>query len=394
MPRVLSVVALAASFLACSTGTSTSGASTSTDASAPEGSFCRGGEPVSGVTAPEGFCVRRFAEVGEPRALIFAPNGDLLVSAPSATAPGGATGGPAAILVLADDDRDGRAEPFTFAAGLPDVQGVALGGGYLYFTSRQTVWRTPFSMGQRSETGPREDLGMPARFGTGGRWTHGLARSVGGRLFTSRGEYGTCGANPGGEISRIDPAGATVIASGFRNPMYLRCHPTDEVCAATELGEDLTTGAREKLVVLRPESDYGYPCCFTKDLAVAGESAAACSATQPADAEFPLGDTPFGFDWERGAWQAPFQGALFVALHGSFYSNPRWQGARIVFANVDPQTRAPTEPWRDFLLGFGPEGTQLERPADVAFSGDGRMFFADDQGGAVYWIAPLTLMRP
>jgi hypothetical protein len=25
--------------------------------------------------------------------------------------------------------------------------------------------------------------------------------------------------------------------------MYLRCHATDEVCAATELGEDLAPGA-------------------------------------------------------------------------------------------------------------------------------------------------------
>jgi len=39
-------------------------------------------------------------------------------------------------------------------------------------------------------------------------------------------------------------------------------------------------------------------------------------------------------------------------------------------------------------------GSVLDRPSEVAFAPDGRMFFADDQGGGVYWIAPLVLARP
>ena len=55
---------------------------------------------------------------------------------------------------------------------------------------------------------------------------------------------------PGGEISSVGAGGAlTTIAAGFRNPMYMRCHPTDEVCAAMELGEDFAAGAREKMVL-------------------------------------------------------------------------------------------------------------------------------------------------
>lgn len=187
---------------------------------------------------------------------------------------------------------------------------------------------------------------------------------------------------------------ATPIAAGFRNPMYLRCHAKDEVCAATELGEDLMPGAREKLVLLRAQTDYGYPCCYSAGASVAGTVDGACDSVALEDSSFPLSDTPFGLDWERDLWPAPFRGSLFVALHGSFYSSPPWQGARIVFANVDPLTRAPTEGWRDFLLGFGPQGTPLERPADVLFAPDGRMFFADDQGGAIYWMAPLDLEAP
>lgn len=212
--------------------------------------------------------------------------------------------------------------------------------------------------------------------------------------MASRGEYGTCGVGAGGEISGVSMGAATVLATGFRNPMYMRCHARDEICAAAELGEDQTPGAREKLVLLRPQTSYGYPCCFTRDMGVSIAAPGACATIQTEDAEFRLSDTPFGLDWERDLWPEPYTSSLFVALHGSFYSNPPWQGARIVFAKVDTRTRAPVEGWRDFLLGFGPQGSPLERPADIAFAPDGRLFFADDQGGAVYWMAPLSLKRP
>src|SRR5207253_829528 len=156
----------------------------------------------------------------------------------------------------------------------------------LYFTSQATVWRTSYVAGQRREAATRDDLGMPPTFRTGGRWTHGLARSVGGKLFTARGEYGTCGANPGGEISQIDFGMMNVVAKGFRNPLYLRCHFRDELCAATELGEDQTPGAREKLVALRPGTDYGYPCCFTAQKPVQLARPGACDPVMVEDASF------------------------------------------------------------------------------------------------------------
>jgi glucose/arabinose dehydrogenase len=66
----------------------------------------------------------------------------------------------------------------------------------------------------------------------------------------------------------------------------------------------------------------------------------------------------------------------------------------LVFARVDPATHMPIEGWRDFVGGFGPGGFALERPSDVAFAPDGRLFFADDEGGGVYWVTPSNLGRP
>jgi glucose/arabinose dehydrogenase len=120
-------------------------------------------------------------------------------------------------------------------------------------------------------------------------------------------------------------------------------------------------------------------------------SAAACASVTKEDAEFKLSDTPFGFDWERSAWPAPYRGGLFVALHGSFYA--AWAGASIVYARTDPNTHLPAEGWHDFLTGFG-IGKTLNRPSDVAFAPDGRMFFSDDHAGVVYWVAPDSLRMP
>lgn len=366
------------------------------DAAAPPPSACDlPGEDVSGAVLPAGFCIRRFATLGTPRTLLFAPNGDLIVGAPSTATAGGASGGPGQILVLSDDDHDGIAERHVFASDVPDVHGIALGDGYLYFTTTGSVFRTPFAPGQRLETpGAREDLMVPDAFFNGGRWTHGLARSPGGHLYVTRAEYATCGGPGGGEIGEVGTLATTTgmvtsVAKGFRNPMYMRCHPTDEVCAATELGEDLTTGAKEKLIYLGAGTDYGYPCCFGAAAPISAAAAPTmCGQVTAEEASFTLGDTPFGFDWERGGWPAPYRNGIFVARHGSFYTAPAWQGAAIVVAATDPVTHKPTEAWRSFLGGFGPGGSPLERPADVAFSQDGRLFFADDQGGAIYWIAP------
>jgi glucose/arabinose dehydrogenase len=378
------------------------------DANVTDAQWCGRGTDVTGAKPADGFCLKSFAAITEARGIVFAPNGDLFVAAPSESAPGGANGGAGAIILLADDDHDGVADaPHLFLTKLDangtrptEVHGLALGGGYLYFTTKATVWRISYTDGQREAMGYPEDLGLPATYGTGGRWTHGLARSIGGTIYTSRGAYGMCGTPtvPGGDISTIGTAGALdLVATGFRNPMYMRCHRVDDVCAAMELGEDQTPGATEKMLILRPSTDYGFPCCMTKGKAfnsATTDQATMCNDVTKEDASFPLSNTPFGFDWEPGMWPAPYTNGVFVALHGSAYSSPPWKGAAIVFAPTDPQTHTPVQDWQIFQDGFGSGGSALDRPSDITFSADGRMFIADDTSGNIFWMAPVTLAAP
>lgn len=381
------------------------------DAGVPR-DFCRSGRAVPGLVAPAGFCVRKYSDVRLTRVMAVAPNGDLFVAAPARASATGLAGGPGAIVVLSDDEGDGTIEQRMFATGLADVHGLVFAAGYLYFTNGATVVRTPYRAGQREETaGAREFViggmvpdgmgGMRVdpesiRFGIGGRDTHGMARSPSGTIYVTRGEYSSCSVGPGGvraagtgEVYRLGMRSLERALYGFRNPMYARCHFSRELCMVAELGEDQTTGAIEKLLVITPsESWFGYPCCYQRGVgpqAMSGD----CNDVRQEEVAIPLGDTPFGFDWERGRWPEPYRNGLFVALHGSFYL-PNFAGAAVVYLPTDPATGIPR---RQAAIPFlattnGSATPSLQRPTDVVFSDDGRMFVTDDYGGGVYMVAP------
>jgi glucose/arabinose dehydrogenase len=115
-----------------------------------------------------------------------------------------------------------------------------------------------------------------------------------------------------------------------------------------------------------------------------------CGCIDTQQIKINLGDSPFGFDWERGAWPEPWRNGVFIALHGSFYL-PNYQGAGIMYLPTDPATGIPRSvaPTRFLEATNGSARVSLERPSDVRFSADGRMFISDDKGGAVYWMAPV-----
>jgi glucose/arabinose dehydrogenase len=374
--------------------------------------FCAGGAEVPGLVVPPGFCARKYSNVRVARVMALAPNGDLFVAAPQRANATGISGGPGSIVVLHDDERDGVIEETVFATGLLDVHGIVFADNYLYFTNDRVVERTPYTAGQRREiSGRRETViggmvpdgmgGMredpeSARLAGGGRQTHGLARSVSGRIYVTRGEYSSCSVGPGGvralgtgEVYTLGMHSLTRAIYGFRNPMYARCHSSRDLCMVAELGEDQTTGATEKLLVIpSAEAWFGYPCCYTRTTGPQAGSGM-CSDVRQEEVSIPLGDTPFGFDWERGRWPEPYRNGLFVALHGSFYTG-NFGGAGVVYLPTDPATGIPR---RESAVRFieatnAQAAPTLQRPTDVLFAPDGRMFISDDYGGGIYMVAP------
>ncbi len=362
--------------------------------------WCMGGADVPGAVVPAGFCMREYVRVNAPRTMTFAPNGDLFVATPAEGTPGGSSGGPmgGAIIVYSDDDHDGVPESSYFLINQPRVHGLAFAGGYLYFTSDTTAYRLRYTFGQRAAAGAPESVAM---FDAGSRWTHGMAATRGGIVYGTESTNGVsvCDGRPlTGDVSIINATTHTMTAQarGFRNPMYMRCHFRDETCMASELGEDGATGAREKLFVVRAATVYGYPCCFTQSLpGPFSDARFNCGMVEREEAFFNIGETPFGLDWERGRWPAPYTNGIFVGLHGSFYLSPGpGVGSRVTFASTNPVSHAPSGPFQPFVDGWGPTSPQLRRAADVAFSPDGRLFVSDDVGARIYWVAPTTLRRP
>lgn len=363
--------------------------------------------PIPDVTRaglPKGFCIRKFADLRAARVMAFAPSGELFVSSPSRQTPGGARPGAGQIAVLADDNHDGLADAVAnFADALPEVHGLLFANDALYYTLGEGVYRVSYQPGQRAVMGaPTLVTSLPID-APAARWTHTLARASDGTIYVSQGQYAsyTCPPTPrGGGIYRVDPAStqAVQVSTGFRNPMYIRCNPAGTTCFAAELsddgwGEGSGTMGREKLVVIRGETNFGYPCCAgTNALAPPGRLVGQqCSTVASELLSWPIGDTPFGLDFERGVFPEPYRNGFFVGQHGAFGS---WANTRLVWAHVDASGH-PTGGFQPFVTGWGRGSGQITgRITDVAFAPDGRLFFTDDDGGAVYWVAPENLAVP
>jgi glucose/arabinose dehydrogenase len=362
---------------------------------------------VSRAGLVKGFCIREFATVGAPRVLAMAPEGGrVFVASPSRVTPGGAPAGPGAILILQDANGDGVADPaVTFLGGLATVHGLLFANNSLYYTVAEAVFRVPYLPGMERPMAPPERVADLTPQSPAIRWTHTLVQARDGTIFVSVGNYSsfTCPPNPReGAIFRLRTGSLEpeLVSSGLRNPMYLRCNPSGSTCYAAELSDDgwdprTGTEGREKLVVLRTGEDYGYPCCAGRGaLAPPGRASgrAECGRVNQELRSWPLHDTPFGMDFERGTWPAPWRGGFFVGLHGAYGS---WENTKLQWSPVDPTTGEPTGQWQDFATGWGRDARGLVgRVTDALFSPDGRLFFTDDQAGKVYWIAHETQTVP
>ncbi len=384
------------------------------------------GSPATGLSVPDDFCIREFTTtpIIEARVMRFAPNGDLFLAAPSMSTPGGATNGPGSILVLPDDNHDGRADAvLTFAGGSahansscasvegdPDnlacVHGLVFSGGYLYYTRSDEVRRVAYTPGMRAAAKGTSEL--VAILGGASisdiRWTHTLEQTKDGSLWVSRGRFdsSTCSSTEmetgavfslpiqGGAALPVTPA---LVANGFRNPMYIRCSPAScGDCYANELSGDGWDGVfgSEKLALLEKKGEsWGYPCCVRRDApAPTTGSTPDCTNVGTELVAIPLHYTPFGFDFERGTFPGVYRHGVFAALHGVVSS---YGGSAVVALTVDPTSLRPTGETLEFVHGFG---RTVGRATDVAFAPDGRLFIADDTSGKIYWVAPKTLAAP
>ncbi len=382
----------------------------------PGGHTADGGSlpDVSYVGVPVGFCVHYFGNVGNARQIRFAPGGEAFVASPTAPTTSAGSYGQSAIVVLPDDDDDGVADAnIEFLGGLPATQGLLFAGGYLYYQDSAKIMRVPYASGERTPSGASQvfaDIGAtypPDPL----HWPKALDMADDGTIYVANGggNDDPCVAPTSPFLGGIFELGASGTVSpavrGLRNPIAIRCPSGHDRCFALELAKDGTAseGGREKLFPIRKGDDWGFPCCATKNLAYAENGAATppdCSGIAADIDSFFVGDTPFGLDFEPGAWPGMWGARVYVSMHGAAGT---WTGARIVGIALDRATGLPlpganysiettdTGEMSDFATGWDNVNQAHGRPTAVAFSVDGRLFLTNDSNGDIIWIAPDTL---
>jgi glucose/arabinose dehydrogenase len=378
----------------------------------------------AGLTLPAGFCAVLFAEnVGRPRHLAVAPNGDVF----AARRDGG-------VVVLRDTTRDGKADVIaTFWSGASG-SGIALASDAVYFAPGDRVIRIPWNPGELKPAGPEETIAM--NLPTGGHGEKGIALGPNNSLFVSFGSRtNSCqpegqdrtgpvpGVNPCIELEqragvwRFDarktsqtPADGKRWATGLRNPMALSIQPGTGTLYAGVHGRDQLfenwgwpeEEGREnpaEVVFELPEgSDGGWPYCFfdsRRHLMLqnpeyggdpTGTKVGDCNTKLMPAVAFPGHWAPNATVFYGGTqFPARYRGGLFVAFHGSWNRGPRdrpdlQQGYRVTFSPFQNGKAAGT--YETFAAPSG-EPTSI-RPTGLAIGPDGSLYISADAQGKIW----------
>ena len=331
---------------------------------------------------PPGFTVTLWATgLGDPRNMVYAPNGDIFVAEP----------GEGKITVL----RGGNpAQRVTFASGLDEPFGLAFHGPWLYAGNVGEIVRFPYQSGQAAATGKVEHI---AKLPPGGHSTRNVIFNRDGtKLYVSVGSESNVSdetATPmRAAITEMNPdgSGAHVFASGLRNPVGLAWNPANDALwtAVNErdgLGDDLVP---DYVTDVRGGAFYGWPFSYlgrTVDPRRKGERADLVAKAIAPTVLLQAHSAPLGIAFYDGTmFPAKYRGGLFVAMHGSWNRSQR-TGYKVVFVPFTAG-RASTG-YDDFLAGFSPDPNARSvwgRPVGLLVMHDGSLLVSDDGSGVIW----------
>ena len=392
------------------------------EAASPEPT-CVGTKPLDAYVSDPKLCSYVFAEeLGSPRQLAFAPNGDLFVNNGDVT-------------VLWDEDGDGYSSGsersvFGEAQGLNHGIAFSRDNKFVYASSGTTVFRFAYKSGQRSAEGARETVisGIP----TGGHSTRTLAFDSTGRLYVSIGSAGNVDSAPKdielrSQIRRYElpatlpeggiryPGEGELIASGMRNEAGIFIDDQDRLWGVEngrdnlsdeDFGGDIhkdNPGEEINLVDGKGAKFYGYPSCFSEHTLNGGKGQGAQWADESASGDLRKTDqfcndpaqvhppayvmpahwAPLGII-VYGGRTLPYTGELIIGAHGSWNRSPA-TGRVVARAKLNGTTVTDLQ----VILGQKNERGELQqgswnvRPVDVRQGPDEAVYISDDNGGRI-----------
>jgi glucose/arabinose dehydrogenase len=301
-----------------------------------------------------GFCARWFSRATKARGLWVMEGGEVLVLKRDATP---------SVVVLHDDDNDGVSDgESTLLQKSSLSHSIVVHQGHLYASSSTTVWRWPYTEGQRSQLTGEETVVF--NMDSGGHSTRTLVFDAAGLLYISVGSASNVDADSSrSRIRRFSvadlPAGGLdfqageVFADGLRNEVGLAFDAYGVLWGVengsdnldrTDLGGDIHNDNPAEELNRFPESQlgetWGYPYCWSEFSLPAGvgrgrgtvwayqgtmddgtHSDAWCSSSNPPAMALQAHSAPLGIAWfdkDRGgrALDPQCTGAFPDHMHG------------------------------------------------------------------------------
>jgi glucose/arabinose dehydrogenase len=354
--------------------------------------------PGAWPQAPPGFKVELYAtDLGNPRLLRTAPNGDLFL----------ADSQPGKILVFRGVGSDGQAlQAGEFATGLSQPFGIAFypagpNPKWIYIGNTDSVVRFPYQNGDLKARGAAQklaDLPGGGRLRGGGHWTRDIVFSKDGtRMLVSVGSHSNVDdsdTHPE-EYHRADvlafaPDGRfeKVYAYGLRNCVgeainaitgALWCSTNERDALGDNLVPDYITHVEEG-------GFYGWPWYYMgghPDPRHPGKHPELKSKVLTPDVLLQPHFASLEMLFYDGAqFPAEYRGDVFAAEHGSWNRATR-TGYEVI--RVPLRNGQATGEYEDFLTGFvTADGRVWGRPVGVAVAKDGSLFVSDDASNSIW----------
>ena len=336
-------------------------------------------QPISYLTAPQGFQIGNFAKnLGGARDLQFSPGGTLLVSLPDQ----------GKIVALPDKNQDGASDSsLEVLTRLNRPHGLAFYESFLFVAELTQVVRYKWDESNLTATKDKILFALPY---SGGHNTRSLVFNNKGQLFVSLGSScNVCQEKndrlAGVIISDKDGNNPRVWAKGLRNSVFLTVNPSSDEVWAADMGRDYLGDnlPPEEINIIRDGANYGWPICYGNKIHddkfdTNQYIRDPCEDSVSPIFEFPAHSAPLGLTFINSPqFLTDWQGDLLVAYHGSWNrSTPA--GYKVVRMKVAGNTITCAE---DFITGFG---QALARPVDLIFDSQGNLYISDDKAGVVY----------
>jgi len=324
---------------------------------------------------PPGFKIAPWAaDFENPRNMILAPNGDVLVAD---TAAGKIIGFRGA----------NPSQRYEVASGLDEPFGLGYRGGKLYVGCANAVLR----------------MDGPGRFAKlfdlpgGGHSTRNIIfNREGTKMYVAVGSRSNVSDETDeplrAAITEFNPdgPGQRTFGSGLRNPVGLAWNPANGTLwtAVNErdgLGDDLVP---DYITEVKPGGFYGWPFSYLgqhEDPRRRGERPRLVQSAIVPSLLIQAHSAALGLTFYEGTmFPAKYRGGAFVALHGS-WNRSRRTGYSVV--HVPFRNGQPTGGYDDFVIGWAPNPASREvwgRPVGLLVLRDGSLLVADD-GGNVIW---------